>query len=107
MSKPGANPVVLDGHADASANDAELAEAFEREWVDHHVRAALLVVSQRVDGQSVAVLRASMAGRSVPEIAADLGMSADAVYKARQRMRARLREQVAAQIREEEESVDA
>ncbi|MBX3405113.1 MAG: sigma-70 family RNA polymerase sigma factor [Phycisphaeraceae bacterium] len=105
--KSGANPVVQDGEAGDAGNDAELAAAFEREWVDHHVRVALSVVSQRVDDQSVAVLRASMAGRSVPEIAADLGMSADAVYKARQRMRTRLREQVAAQLREEEESVDA
>lgn len=105
--KSGANSVVQDGKAGEAADEAELAAAFEREWVDHHVRVALTIVSQRVDGQSVEVLRASMSGRSVPEIASDLRMSVDAVYKARQRMRARLREQIAAQLREEEESVDA
>lgn len=103
-----AGAVVHNGEsADPSGADADLAAAFEREWVDHHVRLALSVVAKRVDAQSMAALEASMSGRSVPRIAADLGMSADAVYKALQRMRARLREQVAAQIREEEESTDA
>ncbi|MFM9957652.1 MAG: RNA polymerase sigma factor [Phycisphaerales bacterium] len=90
-------------HAEeAAAGDAELEASWEREWVDHHYRTALVSLRAHAQEQSVAVLEMALGGRSVPEIAADLGMSEAAVYKAQQRMKDRLREIIAQQVRRED-----
>ncbi len=78
-------------------------EAWEREWVAFHYRRALHAVRQHCHAQSMDVLEASARGLSTSQIAATHGMSEDAVYKALQRMRARLCEQIAAQIKEEDD----
>lgn len=77
-------------------------EAFEREWMNHHYRLALAAVRERVDPASVSALEATLAGKSVPEIARTLAMSEQAVYKVQQRMRCYLKEQIARQVREED-----
>lgn len=84
----------------AVAPDAEA--EWEREWVHHHFRRALETISARADERSILVLEAAMGGRSVAAIAEDNGMNEMAVYKVLQRMRDRLRERVALQIREED-----
>jgi RNA polymerase sigma-70 factor, ECF subfamily len=82
-----------------SAADASL---FEQEWVDHHYRMAMASVRTTAEPRSIEVFEAVLAGRSVREIAATLGMSEAAVYKAQQRIRDRLRDRIAEQIREED-----
>ena len=93
---------VVPSEGGASADAQVSAEAFEREWMDHHYRMALAAVRQRVDASSVAVLEATLAGVPVPEIAASTGLSDQAVYKVQQRMRGYLKEQIARQVREED-----
>lgn len=76
--------------------------AFENEWIDHHYRSALAALAASVDASSLGVMEATLAGRTVKEIAGSMGMSEMAVYQARHRMKARLRERIAEQIADEE-----
>jgi RNA polymerase sigma factor (sigma-70 family) len=78
-------------------------DAWEREWVAFHYRRALEAVRHRCDPKSIEVLEASVRGLSTSQTAATFGMSEEAVHKTIQRMRARLTEQIAAQVREEED----
>lgn len=84
------------------ARDTLLEGAFEREWVQHHYEAAVACVLKTFDPRSVEVFEASIAGRSVSEVAVTLGMTEAAVYKALSRTRERLRELIAEQLREED-----
>lgn len=85
-----------------AAESEEAFAAFEREWVDHHYRLAARRYRASADERSIAVLEATMANRGVRTIADDLGMTEAAVYKAQQRLRERLSELIAEQLRDEE-----
>ncbi len=93
------SPVVQREPVTEAGSGAE----FEREWMNHHYRMALEAIRKRVDAGSVGVLEATLLGTNVPEIARSLGMSEQAVYKAQQRMRQYLKEEIARQVREEDE----
>lgn len=78
-------------------------EVWEREWVDHHLRLAMDDVQRTSDPRSVEVFRRLLDGQKTTEVAEALGMTVAAVHKAKQRIRDRLKERVAAQLLEEGE----
>ena len=84
---------------DAADDDA----AWESEWIRHHLRMAMEVVKRSTDPRHVEVLELFLAGKTAAEIAEATGMTAAAVNKIKQRMRDRLKEQVALQVRQEDE----
>jgi RNA polymerase sigma-70 factor (ECF subfamily) len=86
-----------------SNGDAAEAAMWEEEWRQHHYRLAMATVRETFDPRSVEIFDRSVAGAKVAELAGEFGMTEDAVRKARQRMRARMEELVAEQIREEDE----
>lgn len=98
-----AAPGVSDSAIAWVADERDDQEAFEREWVDHHYRRAAAHVRASAEPRTIAVLDAVLAGTPPAVIAKELGMSEDAVYKAFQRVRDRLRAQIARQVREEDD----
>lgn len=78
------------------------AALWEREWINHHYRLAMDTIKQTFDSRSLDVFERLMSGSGVDETARAFEMSAEAVYKVRQRVRGRMEELVAQQIREEE-----
>ncbi len=98
--------VCLDDRAvlPGTESDDESFAAFEKEWVDHHYRLAVRRYRSASDPKAVGVLEATIAGRSVRSIAEELSMSEPAVHKAQQRLRDRLREFIAEQLRDEEDT---
>ena len=75
---------------------------WEEEWVRHHYRQALAVVREHASEQSVAVFQELLSGRSPEQVANHFGMTIQAVYQVRQRMRKRLQAQIARQLHDEE-----
>lgn len=102
------NLLVPDDLDDAPAA-VEPAEAalWEREWMSHHYRQAVLSLrAASTEARSLEILERSLAGATPRQIAAEFGMDLEAVYKTRQRVRARVEAIIARQI-EEEDRVDA
>lgn len=86
-----------------NADKDPAAEAlWQREWENHHIRLAMETVRRTFDEKSAAIFERSISGATVAELAREFGMSEEAVYKARQRIRDRTTELIAKQIREEE-----
>jgi RNA polymerase sigma-70 factor (ECF subfamily) len=77
-------------------------DAWEAEWTRHHLRTAMARIRGRHDAKSLEIFDRLLAGESPADVAAATGMTAAAVHKIKQRVRDRLREQVAAQLREED-----
>ena len=86
----------------APPDDDGLDESWEREWMYHHFRQALRRARASVGDQGLAIFEAVTQGEAVPEVAARFGLSEAAVYKTRQRLRDRLEQLIAEQIRDEE-----
>jgi RNA polymerase sigma-70 factor (ECF subfamily) len=78
------------------------AAAWEQEWIAHHYRLAMITVRQTFEARSVEVFERSIAGAGVAELAAEFSMSQQAVHKVRQRIKARMEELIAVQVREED-----
>lgn len=97
-------PLVLVGDAPARSHDVDPAEAaiWEEEWVAHHYRMAMSALREVARPRDVLILERSMAGEAVAGLARDLGMEEPAVYKVRQRIRARMEALIAAQIADED-----
>jgi RNA polymerase sigma-70 factor (ECF subfamily) len=98
--RAGSGVALLEDNSPEQLSD--FARALEQEWVDHHFRLAIEEVSRTADPGAIEILRATLAGRSVRDIAHEMGMQEMAVYKAQQRLRDRLRARVAVQIAAEE-----
>lgn len=90
--------------AASGADDAEMAAAWEKEWIAHHYRLAMDEVGRTFEARSVEIFEASLAGKSVAELAAASGISEQAVHKVRQRIKARLEECIARQVAEEDQA---
>lgn len=90
-----------DHHTDAAEHDGSF-EVFEREWVDHHYRVAVRRYRATVDDRGAKLLDLMLTGVGPRTIAEELGMTEGAVYKAQQRLRDRLKELIAEQLRDEE-----
>ena len=78
-------------------------DMWEREWVSHHLRLAMSEVQRTFDPRSVEVFQRLLDGQKTADVAAALEMSPAAVHKAKQRIRDRLKELIAAQLLEEGE----
>ncbi len=84
------------------AQDVAAAQQWEREWVDHHYRLALRSVRRDFDARSVEIFERCVAGAAVEQLAREFSVSHDAIYKLRQRIRARMQELIEQQIRAED-----
>jgi len=105
-ARPNRAATPLDTYVEATlcAEDkSETDSVWDQEWVDHHYRLALGSLRETLDPRSIDVFEQLVNGKSVAEVAADFGMSQQAVHKVKQRARDRMRELVAAQIRDEDE----
>ena len=74
----------------------------EQEWADHHYRIAIGTVQKTFDRRSVQIFTQLIAGVSVANVASTFDTTAQAVHKVKQRVRNRLKELIAIQIREED-----
>jgi RNA polymerase sigma factor (sigma-70 family) len=95
-----------DGRAlvdEVAQSDGEIDALWEEEWVAHHYRRALVTIRESFDPRSVEVFDRSIAGAGVELLATEYGMTEQAVYKVRKRIRDRLEEVIAEQIREEDD----
>ena len=101
------NPIAVGLDIGVEATDSEGDDPvdllWEREWVDHHYRLALRTVRATFDHRSVEIFEHLVNGKSVASVAAKHGTTEQAVHKIKQRIRARMEELVAAQVREEDE----
>ncbi|MBI5864697.1 MAG: sigma-70 family RNA polymerase sigma factor [Planctomycetes bacterium] len=91
---------VLEAAPDPHADESD--EAWEQEWVNHHCRTALATIRQTFEPRSVEVFEALLAGAAPANVAAERGLSLDAVVKIRQRVRARMQELIQEQIEDED-----
>ena len=76
---------------------------WEQEWVNHHYRLAMRTIHDTFEEQSVEVFDRLVNGESVANVAETCEMSTQAVHKVKQRIRNRMQELIAAQIREEDQ----
>jgi RNA polymerase sigma factor (sigma-70 family) len=83
------------------AGTGEVTE-WEQEWVAHHYRLAMQAVRRTFEPRSIEVFERSIGGATVAELAAAFAMSEQAVHKVRQRIKARMEELIAEQIRAED-----
>lgn len=77
-------------------------EVWNEEWMLHHYRRAMKRVRRDVAPKSLRIFEGLLEGRGVEELARLHATTTDAVYKVKQRVRARLKEVVAEQLAEEE-----
>lgn len=86
-------------------DDDALDREWEHEWMLHHYRTAMQSVRETADARSVEVFEQLLAGESTEDVARSFEMTTDAVHKVKQRMRNRLKERVASQIRDDEAEI--
>ena len=82
-------------------------EVWEREWVRHHYRQAMLTVHTAFDPKSVQMFDRLLAGDGVGQVASDFQTTTQAVHKVKQRIRDRLKELIAGQMKEEDDDGSA
>jgi RNA polymerase sigma-70 factor (ECF subfamily) len=75
---------------------------WEKEWVAHHYRLALLRARDEFEPRNLEIFERNVAGASVTELAVAYGIEEGSIYASRRRIRQRLRELIAEQVREEE-----
>ncbi len=75
---------------------------WDEEWTLHHFRRAMVLVRGSFPARSLEVFERLLAGASPEELARERGLGVDAIYKVKQRIRARLKECIEAQLHEEE-----
>jgi RNA polymerase sigma factor (sigma-70 family) len=93
---------TVDAELTADPQPAALDEAWEREWVEHHLRVAMRRLRAGHDARTLEVFDRLLAGGGVDEVAREFAMTPAAVQKVKQRIRERLRERIAEQVRDEE-----
>ncbi len=106
LSRPNVGHPMVDTDetiAPLAAGGQSADERWEREWRHHHLRLAMLNVRASYDPRSVEIFECLLAGQTVGQTATAFDVTTDAVHKIKQRIRVRLRELIAAQIREEDE----
>lgn len=104
-ARPNPAPLSLDAHeglADDVRGDDHADALWEQQWVDHHYRLALRTVRETFDRKSVEVFERLIEGREVCDVAAEFATTEQAVYKIKQRIRARMEELIVAQVQEED-----
>jgi RNA polymerase sigma-70 factor (ECF subfamily) len=88
--------------ADVSDGPAPPDDSWEREWTHHHLRLAMQHIRSTTSPLSLEVFERLLAGESVESVAEAFAMTVEGVHKIKQRVRDRLKERVAAQIRAED-----
>ncbi|MEM7202911.1 MAG: sigma-70 family RNA polymerase sigma factor [Planctomycetota bacterium] len=88
-------------HADPEASP-DLDRAWHEEWTLHHYRRAMEEVRETFRPESLRIFEGLLAGHAADELAARHDTTPAAIYKVKQRIRDRLREQIARQLHEEE-----
>ncbi|MBC8404859.1 MAG: sigma-70 family RNA polymerase sigma factor, partial [Planctomycetes bacterium] len=96
---------VDDLHSDETA-EFLADDVWETEWMHHHYRLALGKLKLQLPGRSMETFERLMQGATAVEVAAAMDSTVAAVHKVKQRVRNRLQELVAEQIRQED-GVDA
>ncbi|MEE8154051.1 MAG: sigma-70 family RNA polymerase sigma factor [Phycisphaerales bacterium] len=91
------------GESREPVNEEKLDRQWEREWADHHLRLAVGRLRRTYEPRSIDVFEQLLAGETVERVAADFNMTTQAVHKVKQRIRNRLKEIIAGQIREEDQ----
>ncbi len=91
-----------DAHESSSSPSPAEDQAWEREWVAHHYRRALAMVRSQFEERSISLFERNVSGVPVSLLAQEYGMSEEAVYKVRQRVRARMQELIEEQVRDED-----
>ena len=91
------------GESRELVNEEKLDRQWEREWADHHLRRAVARLRRTYEPRSIDVFEQLLAGQTVERVAADFKMTTQAVHKVKQRIRNRLKELIAGQIREEDQ----
>jgi hypothetical protein len=90
------------------ADDAgQVDEMWEREWVRHHYRLAMQHIRAAFEPKSVQIFDRLLAGDRVDQLASDLQTTVQAVHKVKQRIRGRLKELIAEQIKQEDDDGNA
>ncbi|MCC6359292.1 MAG: RNA polymerase sigma factor [Phycisphaerales bacterium] len=84
----------------APEHDTDLWQA---EWTAHHYRLAFESIRSEFDGRNIELFERNIAGESVESLAQQSGVTAQSIYSSRRRIRERLRELIARQVREEDE----
>jgi len=105
FARPNPGGIALDTTLKAilPGDDGQAQSIWEQEWIDHHYRLAMQSIHATFAEQSTRVFNRLLAGESVAVVARTSDLSEQAVHKIKQRIKARLRELIAAQIREEDE----
>lgn len=101
LGRPNAGARDLEEVEEPSVDEPE-DEDWEREWTAHHLRRAMRVVRRSFDPRNVAAFDRLLAGATLPEVAAETGMTIETLQKVKQRIRDRLRELIARQVAEED-----
>jgi len=110
FKRPDAQARALDTNvlATVEADDAgQTDEIWEREWVHHHYRLAMQTVRAAFDSKSVQIFDRLIAGDGVSRLASDFQTTTQAVHKIKQRIRDRLKELIADQIKQEDDDGSA
>ena len=105
-SRPNSIPISLDNSVDQADEPVGAYQAdplWEQEWIDHHYRLALRTVRETFDHKSVEIFEQLVNGKTVGDLARTYATTEQAVHKVKQRIRARMAELIAAQVREEDE----
>jgi hypothetical protein len=84
-------------------SDEDPDEMWEQEWVRHHYRVAMETVRKTFEPRSVQMFDRLLAGGPVDSVAVEFDTTPQAVHKVKQRIRNRLMDLIAAQVREEDE----
>ena len=77
-------------------------QAWDEEWEAFHLRRALATVRRQLEPKSLEVFESFLAGGSVDEVARRHGITSDAAYKIRSRVRERVESEVARQVEVED-----
>ena len=91
------------GESPEPVDEEKLDRQWEREWADHHLRRAVARLRRTYEPRSIEVFEQLLTGQTVERVAADFEMTTQAVHKVKQRIRNRLKELIAGQIREEDQ----
>ncbi len=106
LSRPNIASRRVDSDGGASrepVNEEKRDRQWEREWADHHLRRAVARLRRTHEPRSIDVFEQLLAGQTVERVAADFKITTQAVHKVKQRIRNRLKELIAGQIREEDQ----
>lgn len=93
---------MLDSLAQASTEEPE-ADWLD-EWTQHHLGMALRTLRGSTSPASLAVFERLLAGDTVAEVARSTGSTIEAVYKVKQRVAERLKQEIEQQLRDEDPS---